>query len=157
MESQQIITGLAAFFHNVFTVIWVGGLVMIVITLLPSAREVFGNGPQTRDLMATVLRRHRVWVYISIVGLFITGILQARIQPDFHGILRFDTTYSTLTSLKHLLTFAMIAIALMRSFVMTKKAGTASPQQNKRSFQLLFINVFMGLLVLLISGFLTVA
>ena len=40
MSPQFIVQGLAGFFHNLFTVVWVGGLVMIVITFLPSAKDV---------------------------------------------------------------------------------------------------------------------
>jgi len=154
MAPQQIILGLAIFLHDLFTVVWVGGLVVFALTLLPAARKVFGNGPQLRDLMNEILRRHRVWVYISMVGLFLTGIIQARREPAFHGLMRFDTPYSALTALKHVLTFAMIAIALFRSLRFAGKAESATPQQNKMSMQLIFVNAILGVLVLLLSGLL---
>lgn len=154
MAPQQIILGLAAFLHDLFTVIWVGGLVVFAITLMPAARKVLGNGPQAHDLMSEILRRHRVWVYISMVGLFLTGIVQARREPAFHGLMRFDTPYSALTALKHLLTFAMIAIALFRSLRFAGKAQSVTPQQNKMSMQLILFNAALGVVVLLLSGLL---
>lgn len=152
MTGQQILIGIAAFLHNIFTVVWVGGLIVFVITLLPTARAIFGNSPQTRNLMSAVLKRHRIWVYISIAGLFITGIIQARLTPGFSGLMQFDTLYSTLTSIKHILTFVMIGIALYRSLIVTRKAENATPKQYQMSLVLIFINAVLGVLVLLFSG-----
>lgn len=152
ITSQQILIGMAGFLHNLFTAFWVGGLLMISFTLLHASREAFGSGPQTRDLMKAILRRHRVWVYISMVGLFISGMIQARTQPAFNGLLRFDTLYSTLISIKHLLTFAMIGIALFRSLVVGKKLEKSEPQKMKQSLRLIFINTGLGVAVLFISG-----
>ena len=152
MAGQQIIIGIAAFLHNIFTVVWVGGLVVFAITLLPAAKTVFGNNLQTRSLMNAVLKRHRIWVYISIAGLFITGIIQARLTPAFSGLMRFDALYSTLTSIKHILTFVMIGIALYRSLIVTRKEENATPKQYQMSLVLILINALLGVMVLLFSG-----
>jgi uncharacterized membrane protein len=152
MSPQFLVQGLAGFLHNLFTVVWVGGLVMIVLTLLPSGKDVFGNGPQTRDLMIAVNKRHKIWVYISIIGLFVTGVIQARTEPTFNGLLHFDSLYSSLTSIKHLFTFIMIGITLYRSLVIGKKLSNAEPKLMKQSMQLIVINAVLGVSVLLISG-----
>lgn len=153
MTSQEIMLGLAGFLHNVFTVVWVGGVIMIALTLLPAARQAIGNGPQLRALMNAVLQRQRVWVYISIAGLFITGLIQARAEAAFEGLFRFDTAYAGLTSVKHLLTFAMVAIALFRSLVLGRRGSAATTEQSRRSVQLIYINAVLGVLILLLSGF----
>ena len=152
MSPQFIIQGLAGFLHNIFTVIWVGGLVMILITFLPAARGVFGNGQQTADLMNAIQKHHRIWVYISIVGLFVTGVIQARAEPTFSGLLRFDSLYSTLTSIKHLFTFTMVSVTLYRSLVFGKKLENPDPQLMKKSLQLIIVNASLGVGVLLISS-----
>ena len=152
MSPQFIIQGLASFLHNLFTVVWVGGLVMIALTLLPSAKGVFGNGSQTRDLMNAVNKRHKIWVYISIIGLFVTGVIQARAEPTFNGLLRFDSLYSSLTSIKHLFTFLMVGIALYRSLIIGKKLENAEPELMKQSMQLIIVNAVLGVGILLISG-----
>jgi uncharacterized membrane protein len=152
MTPQFVVQGLAGFLHNLFTVVWVGGLVMIVLTLLPSTKDVFGNGPQTRDLMNAINKRHRKWVYISILGLFITGVIQARAEPTFNGLLRFDSLYSSLTSIKHIFTFIMVGIALFRSLIIGNKLDGADPKLMKQSLLLIIINAFLGMGVLLLSG-----
>lgn len=156
MTPPQVIQALANFLHDFFTVIWVGGLVVLALTLLPAAREVLGAGQQTRDLMSAILRRHRVWVYISMVGLFATGVIQARGEPAFHGLLHFDTPYSAVTAVKHLLTAAMIVIALFRSLSVGGKGKEATPQQYQLSLRLILVNAVLGVLVLLASGVLAV-
>jgi uncharacterized membrane protein len=152
MTPQFIIQGLAGFLHNLFTVVWVGGLVMIVLTLLPSAKDVFGNGKQTRDLLNSINRRHRIWVYISILGLFITGVIQARAESTFNGLLRFDSFYSSLTSIKHLFTFIMVGITLFRSLIIGNKLDSAEPKLMKQSLLLIIVNAVLGVGVLLLSG-----
>lgn len=154
MNTQQIIFGLVSFFHNLFTIVWVGGLVLILITFIPSARSVYSKGPQLELLMNAILDRQRVWVYISIVGLAVTGVIQARTQPGFNGLMRFDSMYGVLISLKHIATLFMIAIALFRSFVFRKKSKNGSPLQMRRGLQLIAINASLGMIVLLLSGFL---
>lgn len=152
MSPQFIVQGLAGFLHNLFTVVWVGGLVMIVMTFLPSAKDVFGKGSQTRDLLIAINKRHNKWVYISIIGLFVTGVIQARAEPTFNGLLRFDSLYSSLTSIKHLLTFLMVGIALYRSLVIGKNLGSAKPNVMKQGMRLIVANAALGVIVLLISG-----
>jgi len=152
MSTQLLVLGLSTFIHNLLTVVWVGGLIMIVITIIPSAQDVFGTGPQTRDLMMAINKRHKLWVYISIFGLFVTGMIQARVEPNFKGLLSFDSLYSSLTTIKHLMTFLMIAIALYRSQIMGKKLSTPDKKLMKQSFQLIIINAVLGVGVLLLSG-----
>lgn len=125
---------------------------MIVMTFLPSAKDVFGKGSQTRDLLIAINKRHNKWVYISIIGLFVTGVIQARAEPTFNGLLRFDSLYSSLTSIKHLLTFLMVGIALYRSLVIGKNLGSAKPNVMKQGMRLIVANAALGVIVLLISG-----
>ncbi|PKO04283.1 MAG: hypothetical protein CVU41_17810 [Chloroflexi bacterium HGW-Chloroflexi-3] len=154
MTSETFILGLAGFLHNLFTVIWIGGLIMILITVLPVAKNTLEDNKLTQKLMHGILKRQRVWVYISFVGLFLTGLIQARMTQNFSGLMRFDTAYSSLVSIKHVLTLAMIGIAVFRSVVFGKKGETATPQQNKLSLKLVFLNAFLGVVILLLSGFL---
>lgn len=156
MTSETIILGIAGFLHNLFTLIWIGGLVMIVITVLPAAKNSLENNKQVQQLMHGVLKRHRIWVYISIIGLLITGIIQARIAPSFSGVMRFDSSYSSLVSIKHILTIIMIGITLFRSIVFGKKGMDITPQQSKFSLKLVFVNASIGILILLASAFLAV-
>lgn len=124
----------------------------MVLTLVPTLKNEFGKTPQTQNLMKVITRKHRVWVYVSIVGLFITGMVLGKASGDFLGLMSFENLYSSLTAVKHILIFAMIIIAIFRSTVFGKQDIKLTPKQNKVSMLLLIINFILGLLVLLLSS-----
>lgn len=154
MFSKTIIFGLVTFLHDLFTAIWIGGLFTLALSVFPAVRNNFGKSPQTQKLSKSIQKRHSVWVYISLVGLIITGLLLSKQSPDFLGLFQFGDYYSMLLSSKHILVILMIAASLYRSLALGKK-DQLTPRQQKTSFLLLISNLTVGLLVLLISGLLS--
>lgn len=152
MAKKQIIMGIIKFLHELFTVVWIGGLGFMVLTMFPSFKKVLGKDPKAQSLMNTITRRHSIWVYISIVGLFITGLLLGRSNANYLGFMSFGNLYSTLTSVKHIITFAMILIALFRSISFGKKDIKMSPEKSKFSRLLIVINFSFGLVILFLSS-----
>jgi putative copper export protein len=155
MPAKQIVFAVITFLHDLFTAVWVGGLITLGITVLPSAKKVLGMGPQTKKLMDAIQKRLSVLVYVSIVGLVLTGFLQANRSQAFQGLFSFGNPYSTVLTLKHILVLAMIAVALYRSLVLGRRSGPSTPSQEKLSAGLLFLNIVLGVAVLLLSGFST--
>ncbi len=153
MLTKQIVFAIVTFLHDLFTVVWIGGLITLGITVMPSIKKVLGMGPQTKKLMDAIQKRLSVLVYVSIVGLLLTGLLQARRNPMFQGLFSFGNPYSTVLTLKHILVLAMIAVALYRSLVLGRRNGPPTPSQEKLSAGLLFLNVILGVAILLLSGF----
>ena len=43
MPSKQIVFALVTFLHDLFTAVWIGGLVTLALSVLPSARAVLGR------------------------------------------------------------------------------------------------------------------
>ncbi len=154
MNAQMIVFGIVTFLHDLFTAVWIGGLIAMGITTLPSIKQVLGKNPQTRKLMDTIQKRQSVLVYISIVGLIVTGLLQARRAPSFAGLFSFSTAYSAVLALKHILVLGMILIALYRNLVLGRIKGPLTSAQEKLSGSLLMANIIFGIIVLLLSGFL---
>lgn len=152
MPAKQIVYAMVIFLHDLFTAIWVGGVITLGITVLPSAKKVLGKGPQTKQLMDAIQKRLSTWVYVSIVGLALTGLLQANRSPAFLGLFSFGNAYSTVLALKHILVLAMVAVALYRSLVLGRRRGPSSPAQEKLSAGLLFLNIALGTAILLLSG-----
>jgi uncharacterized membrane protein len=150
---STIALALVTFLHDLFTVVWIGGLIALGLTTLPAAMKVLGKGLQTRQLMDTIQRRQRVLVYVSILGLLVTGVLQAGQVPEFQGLFRFGPAFSTVLSLKHILVLAMIAVALTRSLLLGGRNKPAGPAQEKLKAALLYLNISLGIAVLLLSGF----
>jgi len=153
MPTNTIVFALVTFLHDLFTAIWIGGLITLGLTVLPSVKKELGKGPQTKKLMNTIQKRHGVFIYVSMVGLVLTGLLQANRSPAFQGLLSFGNTYSTILTIKHILVVGMIAIALYRSLVLGRKNGASTPSQEKLKASLLMFNIVLGSAILLLSGF----
>ena len=150
MSVQTIVFALVTFLHDLFTAIWIGGLITLGLTIMPSVKKVLGKGPQTKKLMDAIQKRHSLWIYVSLVGLVLTGLLQANRAPAFQGLFSFGNAYSAVLAVKHILVLAMIAIALYRSLAL----GSAStPAEEKLKARLLVLNIILGVSILLLSGF----
>lgn len=152
MSSKDVVFALVTFLHDLFTAVWIGGLLTLTLSVLPSAKAVLGAGPQVKALMNAIQKRLSLLVYISIVGLIVTGLLQARQNDDFAGLFNTGNDYSLVLTLKHVLVLVMIAITLIRSLGL-KRWKLAAPARDKLSVRLLFANAALGVGVLLLSGF----
>jgi uncharacterized membrane protein len=153
MPAKQVVFALVIFLHDLFTAVWIGGVITLGVTVLPSAKKVLGMGPQTKKLMDAIQKRLSVLVYVSIVGLVLTGILQANRSPGFQGLFSFGNSYSTILTLKHIVVLAMIIVALYRSLALGRRSGPSTPSQEKLSAGLLLLNIVLGIIVLVLSGF----
>lgn len=153
MNPKIIVFALVSFLHNLFTVIWMGGLIITVLTFLPVLKETLGPGPQTKKAMAAFQKRQSVWVYISMVGLILTGLLMANRSPQFGGLFAFGNPYSVTLSIKHILVIIMIAITLYRTLVLGRSQAKMTPEKERLSLQLLLVNAALAVMVLLTSGF----
>jgi putative copper export protein len=153
MPSKQIVFALVTFLHDLFTVVWVGGLITLGLIVLPSARAVLGMGSETKKLMNTIQKRLSPLIYVSILGLIVTGLLLSRRSPAFQGLFGFGSAYATVLSVKHVLVVLMVGIALYRRLVLGRKSSPSSPRQEKLKVGLLLVNVVLGIAVLLLSGF----
>jgi uncharacterized membrane protein len=147
---KLVVFAVVTFLHDLFTVVWVGGLIALGLVVMPSARKVLGMGPQTKKLMETIQKRMSMLVYVSIVGLLLTGLLLSRRSPAFQGLLQFGNTYSIVLVFKHILVLLMIAVTLLRSLALRRVSG---PTQERLKTGLLFLNIALGILVLILSGF----
>ncbi|MFZ5916704.1 MAG: CopD family protein [Chloroflexota bacterium] len=152
MPTKQIVFALITFLHSLFTAVWVGGLITLGLSVMPSARKVLGKGPQMKQLMDTIQKRLSWLVYGSIVGLALTGLLLSNRTAAFQGLFSFANRYSAVLAVKHLLMLLMVAVALYRSLVLGRRQSQ-SPAREKLSAGLLFLNMALGIGVLLLSGF----
>lgn len=109
-------------------------------------------GPQTKALMDAIQKRLSVLVYVSIAGLVATGLLLGNRSPDFQGLFHFGNSYSAVMSIKHILVLVMIVVALDRSITVGRRSGPSSLAQEKLKVGLLFLNIILGIAVLLLSA-----
>ena len=149
MATQTIVFGLVTFLHDLFTAVWIGGLITLGLTVMPVVKKVLGKGPETKKLMDTIQKRDSVLVYASMVGLVLTGLLQANHSSAFLGPFSFGNAYSAVLAVKHILVVLMIVIALYRSLALSK---TTTHGQEKFKGILLILNLLFGISILLLSG-----
>jgi len=144
---------LATFFHDLFTVIWMGGLIVTVISYLPAIKESLGTGPQVKKVMQAFQKRQSVWVFISMAGLIVTGLMLSKQDPDFVHLFTFGSPFASALSIKHILVIIMIGISLERSLILGRAKGPTTPQKERLNFILLMVNAGLAVAVLFMSGF----
>ena len=144
------------FLHNLFTALWIGGMLTLAFTVLPAMKKVLGKSKETQALNSMIKRKLSVLTYISMVGLIITGILmsnKAALSGLSTGFLSFENEYSTLMSIKHLLYFVMIFLSLFRSQIVDRVKKFTPEQKQKLNMLTLLLNIFAGLAVLFLSSY----
>lgn len=152
MDIKTLVFAFVTFFHDLFTVIWMGGLIVTVISYLPSLKEALGAGPQVKKVMMSFQKRQSNWVYISMGGLILTGLLLSNRNPEFESLFSFGDAYSVALSIKHILVILMIGITLYRSLVISRPQTVMTPVKERLSLKLLIINVVLAVAVLFSSG-----
>jgi len=153
MPPQQIVFALITFLHDLFTALWIGGLLTLALSVRPAAIRVLGKGPESNKVLMAVQARLSRFAWVSIVGLAVTGMLMARRSPAFGGIFSFANPYATVLSIKHILVLLMIVLALYRSLFLMRAKGPTNPRQEKLKKVLLLANLLLGVAVLILSGF----
>jgi len=171
MHPHTTVFVVMTFFHNLFTAAWIGGLLAMVFTFMPSAKKVLGKGPELKQLTGLVQKRQSLVVSVSLVGLALTGLLLTKRSPTAGELFGFSTTYAALLSLKHILYLVMIVLAVLRTLFSRRQqpealnadvntaanAGRKGGQpQNNTAAILMLANAVAGVLVLLLSSVLAV-
>ncbi|MCD4672199.1 MAG: hypothetical protein K8R77_06015 [Anaerolineaceae bacterium] len=151
MPAQLYILTLVTFIHNLLTAVWVGGLFTLTITLMPASRKALGMGPEMINLLEKVKEHHRRFIYVAIQGLLATGLFLGKSNPIPKSLFSFTNPYDSAMTIKLILLVAMTVIAIMRSRRPHKKSESGKP--DKTNMILMVANLFLGLVVLLLSGY----
>lgn len=155
MHTHQTVFTLVTFLHDLCTAIWIGGLITLVVGVLPAVRKMLGQDEKSQQLAAAIQKRQSSLVYFSIIGLAVTGFLLSKRSPDFDGLLSFTNSFAVALSIKHILMILMVAITLFRSLVLNKRVRWLKPAQQKNWRKvLLFGNLAAGIATLLLSSLL---
>ena len=152
-----LVLSIINFLHDLFTAIWIGGMLALAFAVLPSLWKILGKSKETEAIHASIKKRLSVLVYISIIGLLVTGILmsrQAAMLGLTTGFLSFGTEYATLLSIKHILYFVMIFLSVFRSQIIDRVRTFSPPMKMRLNAMTLVLNILAGLVVLFLSGYL---
>ncbi len=156
MDARIIVATLVRFLHDLFTVVWMGGLIVTVITYLPLLYKTLGPGPQMKQFMRAFQRQQGRWVHVCMVGLIVTGVLMSNRAIGPGQFFSFSDPYTAWLSVKHILVIAMIAIAFYRSIALGRKMEKLTEEKVKLSMLLIVINAILAVAVLFTSAVISV-
>ena len=162
---KLLILSLSHFFHLLATVVWIGGIFMVLLVILPGARTSLESPPVTGKLMKEITRRLTPMVNVSILVLIITGPILGHYGKNMTNPLEFYNHWTPIMGVKHLLVVSMVVIHFYRGWLLTPKIERLSVQAvetpslsfqiaglQKFSLNLVKTNFVLGLAVLLITG-----
>ncbi len=152
MTIQIVVPVLVTVLHDLFTAIWIGGLIVLGVIVLPIIKK---QKQQTKELSKKIQKRLNIIVLVSIAGLWITGILLANRSTAFTGLFSTSNTYSFAMTVKHSLVIIMTVLALARTWLVVRTKKVAEPSMEKLGAIFLVCNIILGIAVLLLSGYTT--
>jgi uncharacterized membrane protein len=140
--------------HLLAAVIWIGGLVMLFLVVIPGARRVFGNlqaaetpGQKAAEAMLSELeRRFTPLANLSLVMLVATGMLQMSVDENYDGFLQFSNTWAWAMLFKHL---AVVGMALAAAH---RPDEESNQRLVRRRVRFATLNLACGLLTLLFTA-----
>ena len=151
---QSIVFPIIRFLHDLFTAVWVGGLVLMSLVILPALKK----NPQVKEpkvAIGAIQNRLKIFAIISMVGLVLTGLLLSNKTSEFSGLFNFSNAFSLMLSIKHILMILMSIFAMVRLALNKQKEKQLTSKLEKASAMVLFINTLVALVVLFLSAYIS--
>ena len=121
MSSGYYIT---VWLHIIGGTFWIGGLLFLPLVLLPGIKD----HPDRKKLLLSIGSKFRVYGYIVLGIVFITGLLSIYFKGITFSSQSFtETRYGALVTLKIILFVTMMMLSLFHDLLVDKKAGTQIP------------------------------
>ena len=154
------VVSLSHFFHILGTVVWIGGILMVIFVILPSAKASLEATPMIGKLMKEVTQHFTLLANISIFVLIGTGIIIFYYDKNYISILSQKNTWNVVISLKFLFVAVMVIIHFYRGLILNPRIAKSSTQANetqttrlkKLSLDLVKTNFALGLIVLMLAA-----
>lgn len=135
---------ISVWLHIIGGAFWIGGMLFLPLVLLPGIK----NHPDRKKLLLATGLKFRLYGYIVLAIIFITGLLSIYFSGLSFSLLSFtESRYGALVSLKIILFVTMIIISLFHDLLLDKKAGTQMPDNQN----LKMIAKWTGTVLLLFS------
>ncbi len=152
---------LSYFLHLVATVVWIGGLVILTLLVIPEARRTLAENPALLTLMTRLRKRFIPLSNLSLAVLIATGMFQTSGDPNYQGLLQFNNEWSVAILLKHVAVIGMVVVGLVlqfgtipalerATFLIEHGKGDAADHERLRrqEVRLTWINLLLGIGVL---------
>jgi uncharacterized membrane protein len=99
---------LSYWLHLLSTVVWLGGMSLLVLIAWPAVR----GQTLTAEQWKTLRQRFAPWANISLAVLWITGFLQMTTDSNYEGFLVINSLWAQAILIKHLAVIAMMGFGL---------------------------------------------
>ena len=150
------------------TVIWIGGLFVTVIQILPAVQRILDGKPEMVQILSIIRKRFFPISNLSLAVLIVTGLFQMTADPNYEGFLQMDNQWSIVIFLKHIAIIGMAISGLFLQYVVAPSLERASllVERNKSNMEewhkfqrqerlLTWLNVALGILILGFSAWAT--
>lgn len=149
--------------HMLATVLWIGGLVVLALLVLPAAQKTLGSEAYSQ-LLAGIQQRLDPLGWFCIVLLLASGMFQMSASPHYDGFLAIESLWAGAILAKHLLFGVMVTTsgvmtwgvlpALRREALRSVRGGDTSglTRRQRQSIRLMQVNLSLGALVLLLTA-----
>ncbi|MCP4367486.1 MAG: hypothetical protein GY797_05120 [Deltaproteobacteria bacterium] len=146
--------------HILGTVVWIGGILMTLLVILPSTKAALESAPVAGKMMKEVAKRFTPLANLSILLLIATGIIIFCYDKNYTSFLDIKNRWIVLIAIKHLLVAIMIIIHFYRGLILSQKIEKSSLNPNetqtiklkKLSLDLVKANFVLGIMVLLFTA-----
>jgi uncharacterized membrane protein len=150
---------IAYWLHMLATVAWIGGLVSLILIVLPAAKRVLEANSYTLFL-AQIQRRLDPLGWLSLAMLLGTGLFQMSSNPNYQGVLNISSRWASAIFIKHIIFIGMVGVsayltwgllpALRRISLLRAKGQDPEELNNleRRESLLLRLNLVLGIAIL---------
>lgn len=159
---SPLVLAISYFFHLVATIVWIGGLALLVLVVWPVANRTLADDPARQATFFGALRkRFDPFANLSLVVLIVTGLFQTSGDPNYGGLLVFDNDWSRAILYKHIAIVGMVAIGVvlqmgiapaLERMALRRASGKDDPAETarlaRREQRLNALNLILGLVVL---------
>ena len=165
VQTPTIALTIAYWLHMLATVVWVGGVVALMLIVLPVARKAL---PQEgyAGFLGLVQARLQQMGWFSLLMLIVTGLFQMIAHPSYEGFLAVNNPWATAILFKHLAIGLMIAVSAyvtwgltpaMRRLALRRSVGSPVSQEEidriqRRETFFLRVNGVLAVIILALTA-----
>jgi uncharacterized membrane protein len=167
-ETPEIILLVSFWLHMLATVAWIGGLAAVVFFILPLARRT-QDAEAYAQTLAAANRRLDVVGWLSLIVLVASGLFQMSANANYDGFLAVTNAWARAILIKHIVFFGMIAVSAaltwgitpkLKRVALKKARGLEVPEEPillKRATRLIYLNLILGVIVLVFTALARIA
>jgi len=165
---SQPILAISLFFHILATVLWIGGILIITLLVIPEVNRILADQPSLYQVLLRLRKRFAPISNLALVVLITTGLFQMTADPNYDGLMQFNNTWSQVMLVKHILIVIMALVGLFLQFsiapalerttlLLAHGKGDARDwhKLRQREQQLTWVTVLLAILILGMSAWLS--